>query len=162
MKRRNALSMMFTLSVVLVSLASSASTAQAQPASRKVVADTGIVSLGPNQVLRLTLMGDFNGDADVDAADYALFRRMEYGQETCGGDGICKLVVTSQSATNPIRLRPGEALFFTNNPGGGLFGVRILALSNRRSVRATATIINTITGETTSHIIVANTDGDIH
>jgi hypothetical protein len=35
-------------------------------------------------------------------------------------------------------------------------------LSNHRSVRATATIINTITGETTSHIIVANTDGDIH
>jgi hypothetical protein len=162
MKRRIALSIAFTLGVVLVSLASSDSTAQAQPATGKVVADTGIVTLGPNQVLRLTLMGDFNGDADVDAADYVLFRRMEYGQETCGSDGVCKLVVTSQAATNPIRLRPGAALFYTNNPGSGLFGVRLVALSNRRSVRATATIINTITGETTSHIIVANTDGDIH
>ena len=161
MKRRIALSIAFTLSVVLVSLASSASTAQAQPGKRNVVvADTGIVYLAQYQVLRLTLMGDSTGDGIVDAADYVLFRRMEYGQETCGSDGICKLVVTSQTATNTIRLRPGEAVFYTNNPGGGLFGVRIVALSNRRGVRATATIINTITGETTSHIIVANTDGD--
>ena len=122
------------------------------------MADTGIVSLGPNQVLRLTA----TEDGDSDGADFLLFRRMEYGQESCSSDGVCKLVVTSQAATNAIRLRPGAAVFYSTNPGGGLFGVRIVALSNRRSVRATATIINTITGETTSHIIVANTDGDIH
>jgi hypothetical protein len=160
MKRRITLSIALTVSVVLVSLASSDSTAQAQLEGRRV-ADTGIVSLGPNEELRLTLMADFNADGKVDAADYVLFRRMEYGQETCGSDGVCKLVVTSQTTTNPIRLRPGEAIH-TSSSGGGLPGVRIVALSNHRSVRATATIINTITGETTSHIIVANTDGDIH
>ena len=160
MKRRITLSIALTVSVVLASLASSDSTAQAQLEGRRV-ADTGIFSLGPNQELRLTLMGDANGDGKVDAADYVLFRRMEYGQETCGSDGVCKLVVTSQTTTNPIRLRPGEAIH-TSSSGGGLPGVRIVALSNHRSVRATATIINTITGETTSHIIVANTDGDIH
>ena len=161
MKRRIALSIALTLSFVLVSVGSSDSTAQAQPGTKRVVADTGILSLGPNQVLRLTLTGDFNVDGNVDAAAYVLFRRMEYGQETCSSDEVCKLVVTSQTTTNPIRLRPGEAIY-SNNMGGGLLGFRIVALSNRLGVRATATIINTITGETTSHIIIANTEGDVH
>ena len=161
MKWRLPLTIAVAVSLILVSLMISDSTAHAQTESRRVVADTGVVSLGPNQVLRLTLTGDFNADGTVDAADYVLFRRMEYGQETCGSDGVCKLVVTSQTTTNPVRLRPGEAIY-SNNMGGGLLGVRIVALSNRRSVRATATIINTITGETVSHIIIANTEGDVH
>jgi hypothetical protein len=131
MKRRIALSIALVVSVVLVSLASSDSTAQAQQGIRRV-ADTGIVSLGPNQELRLTVMGDFNADGQVDAADYVLFRRMEYGQETCNSDGVCKLVVTSQTTTNPIRLRPGEAVSFTCIPGS-VFGVRVVVESNRRA-----------------------------
>ena len=131
MKRRIALSIAFTLSVVLVTLASSASTVQAQQGIRRV-ADTGIVSLGPNEELRLTLMGDFNADGKVDAADYVLFRRMEYGQESCNSDGVCKLVVTSQTTTNPIRLRPGEAVSFTCIPGS-VFGVRVVVESNRKA-----------------------------
>ena len=131
MKRRITLSIALTVSVVLASLASSDSTAQAQLTGRRV-ADTGIVSLAPNQELRLTLMGDADGDGKVDAADYVLFRRMEYGQETCGSDGVCKLVVTSQTTTNPIRLRPGEAVSFTCIPGS-VFGVRVVVESNRRT-----------------------------
>jgi hypothetical protein len=42
----------------------------------------------------------------------------------------------------------------------GFNGVRIMVQSNSRNVRATAMIINTVTGETTSHIIIANTEGD--
>ena len=77
MKRRMTLSIALTLSVVALLLASSDSTAQPKPGIRRV-ADTGIVSLGPNQVLRLTLFGDATGDRQVDAADYVVFRRMEY------------------------------------------------------------------------------------
>jgi hypothetical protein len=131
MKRRITLSIALVLSVVLVSLASSDSTAQAQPERRRV-ADTGILSLAPNQELRLTLMGDADGDGKVDAADYVLFRRMEYGQESCSSDGVCKLVVTSQTTTNPVRLRPGEAVSFTCIPGS-VFGVRVVVESNRRT-----------------------------
>ncbi len=131
MKRRIALSIALALSVVLVLLASSDSTAQAQLGRRRV-ADTGIVSLGSNQELRLTLTGDSNADGQVDAADYVLFRRMEYGQESCGSDGVCKLVVTSQTTTNPIRLMPGEAVSFTCIPGS-VFGVRVVVESNRRT-----------------------------
>jgi len=127
MKRRIALSIALSLSVVLVVLASSASTAQAQQ-GRKRVADTGIVSLGPNQVLRLTA----TEDGDTDGADFLVFRRMEYGQESCSSDGVCKLVVTSQTTTNPIRLRAGEAASFTCIPGS-VFGVRVVVESNRRT-----------------------------
>ena len=162
MKRRISLSIALTLSIVLVSLASSDSTAHAQPESRRVVADTGVIAPGDYNALRLTLMADFSDDGKVDASDYVLFRRMEYGQESCSSDGICKLVVTSQATSNPIRLRPGEAAFYTSNPGGGLLGVRIVALSNRRNVRATVSIINTITGETISHLSMPNTEGDFH
>jgi hypothetical protein len=146
------LSIALALSVALLSLASSDSTAQAQPGRRRV-ADTGIVSINPNQMLRLTLFGDADGDRDVDGADFLVFRRMEYGQESCSSDGVCKLVVASQTTSNPIRLRPGEAVSFTCLPAS-VFGVRVVVLSNRRNVRATATITNIITGETTSHIIM--------
>lgn len=162
MKRRIALSLALVLSVVFVSLISSESTTQAQQRSARFRFDTGVVALGPQQVLRLTVdWGDGKTEV-VDAADYVLFRRMEYGQETCGSNGICKLTEASQTTSNPIRLGPGEAVSYTNSPGGGLPGVRIVAVTNRRSVRATAAIVNVITGETTTHIIVANTDGDIH
>ena len=160
MKQRITLSIALVVSLASLSLPFFVTTTQAQQASTKARFDTGVVTLGPQQVLRLTVdWGDGKPDA-VDAADYVLFRRMEYGQ-TCDSDGVCKLVVTSQTTTNPIRLRPGEAVH-TSSSGGGFPGIRIVALSNRHSVRATATIINSITGETTSHIIVANTDGDIH
>ena len=163
MKQRTTLLIALVVSLAFLSLPFFATTTQAQQVSVKARFDTGVITLGPQQVLRLTVdWGDGKPDAVVDAADYVLFRRMDYGQETCGSDGVCKLVVTSQTTTNQIRLRPGEAASYTNNPGSGLPGVRIVALSNRHSVRATATIINVITGETTSHIIVANTDGDIH
>jgi hypothetical protein len=39
---------------------------------------------------------------------------------------------------------------------------RGIVSSNRKDVRVTASIINTLTGDTTSHIIIANTEGDIH
>jgi hypothetical protein len=39
---------------------------------------------------------------------------------------------------------------------------RGIVTSNRRDMRVTASIINTTTGETASHIIMANTEGDFH
>src|SRR5688572_17164291 len=142
MKRRIPLSIALTLSVVLVSLASSDSTALAQQ-GRRNVADTGIVSLGPNQELRLTLTGDSNADGSVDGADFLVFKRMEYGQESCSSDGVCKLVVTSQTTSNPIKLSPGEAVTFTCIPGS-VFGVRVVVESNRRK-RALGIVFDTST-----------------
>ncbi len=53
MKRKIILSITFVLSLTILLLTSSDSTAQS-PNQFRVIADTGVVSLGPNQILRIT------------------------------------------------------------------------------------------------------------
>ena len=153
MKRRIALSIALALSIISALLMSSDSTAQAQQQA-KFRADTGVVTLGPNQVLRVT------ATADVDGNDFLAirFRRMQYAQGTCGGE-VCKLGSVTDLIIDPITLRSGEAVSM-DLAQAGFKGVRIMVQSNRRDVRATAMIIDTVTGETVSHIIMANTEGD--
>lgn len=153
MKRKITLTMALALGCLLVSLTGSDSTVRAQQQA-KFRADTGIVTLGPNQVLRVT------ATADVDGNDFLAvrFRRIQYGQGTCAGE-VCKLASVTDLIIDPITLMAGEAASM-NLSQDGFKGVRIMVQSNRRNVRATATIINTVTGETTSHIIMANTEGD--
>jgi hypothetical protein len=152
MKRRIVLSIALALGSLLVLLTSSDATALAQQQT-KFRADTGIVTLGPNQVLRVTA-------TVVDGNDFLAvrFRRIQYGQGTCAGE-ICKLGSVTDLIIDPIALMPGEAASM-NLAQDGFKGVRIMVQSNRRNVRATAAIINSVTGETTSHIIMANTEGD--
>lgn len=157
MKRRIILSVAFALSVVLLSLMRSDST-QAQRAER-FIADTGVVALGADQVLRIT--ADWNGDGPDTVG--IRFRRMEYAQETCNG-GVCQSSVSSQNVSAPMALMPGEALSVAvdpTDPTGGIY-VRGVVLSSSKNVGVTAEIIDIITGKVVSHIIVANTDGDIH
>jgi hypothetical protein len=154
MTRRITLAIALALSVVFLSLMSSDSTALAQQ-RLKFRADTGIVTLGPNQVLRVTVTA-------VDGADFLAvrFRRMQYGQGACSG-GVCKLASVTDLILDPFTLMAGEAAY-VDIPQGGFAGVRGVVQTNRRNVQATAIIINTVTGETTSHIIMANTEGDFH
>ena len=150
MKRRITLSIALALSIVLVSLMSSDSTVKAQNQIR-VVADTGIATLGPNQILRITL--------GLQGGNYTFaLRRIEYTQGVCSG-GVCKHTIASQTTSNPITLMPGEAASI--DIPNTAFGVRGVVLSNRRNAQVTAMIINTSTGEVTSQIILANTEGDI-
>jgi hypothetical protein len=153
MKRKRTLTMALVLGSLLVSLTSSDSTARAQQ-QPKFRADTGIVTLGPNQVLRVTATGDVDGNDFLAVR----FRRMQYAQGTCVGD-VCKLASVTDLIIDPVTLMPGEAASM-NLSQDGFKGVRILVQSNRRNVRATAAIVNTVTGETSSHIIMANTEGD--
>lgn len=151
MRRRIALTFALAMSVILLSLASSDSTTHAQQ-RRLFQWDTGIVSLGPNQVLRLS--GDWNGDG----ADTIGFRTFKYGKGACNA-GACKLIVLESTTSGPHTLMSGEAIsldLVATTYGRGTI------TSNRRDLRVTASIVNTITGETTSHIIMANTEGDFH
>ena len=157
MKRRIILSIAFTLSVALLSLMKSDST-YAQRTER-FVADTGVVALGADQVLQVT--SDWNGDGPDTVG--VRFRRMEYSQGTCNG-GLCQLSISSQNISAPMALMPGEALSVAvdpTDPTGGIY-VRVVVLNSSKNLGVTAEIINTITGKVVSHIIVANTDGDIH
>lgn len=154
MKRNIALALA-ALSLILVSLLSSSSSVRAQQTRKLVTFDTGIVTLGPNQILRLTISGDFTNDGDINVA----FRGIKYAQGACGGGGVCKLVNTGVTATGPLTLAAGEGVSYelvATTYGRGIVS------SNRKDVRVTASIINTLTGDTSSHIIMANTEGDFH
>ena len=152
MKRSIALTVALAVSMILLSLASSDSTTQAQQRGRLFRWDTGVVSLGPNQVLRI--VGDWNGDGDTTVG----FREIKYGQGTCNGT-VCKLITMSTATSGPHSLAAGEAISLELL--ATTYG-RAIVTSNRRDMRVTASIINTTTGETTSHIIMANTEGDFH
>ena len=160
MKRRIALSIALALSVVALSLASSDSTAQAQQQrGTRFMADTGMVTLGPNQVLRLTVTTSF--DPDNDRPTIIGIGQIDYVQTNCTA-GTCKHTPVNP---NPVAERYDVIIDVISKdipqkPGSS--GVRGIVFGNSQTVRATAMIINTVTGETTSHIIVANTEGDVH
>ena len=141
MKRRTSLALMLALNVLL-STAGSPLTAQGQQRVR-LLADTGVVTLGPNQALRVTVAaGDVNGDDAVSV----LFRRMSYTQGACNG-GVCKYALTSQTTSGPVTLMPGEAAsaeLVATTYGRGV------VLGNSRDVRVTAQIIDTTTGDVIS------------
>ena len=152
MRRKIILSIAVILSITLLLLTSSDSTVKAQNQIR-VVADTGIVTLGPNQKLRVSVMEA--GSDNITLENY-VFRRMTYTQSVCNG-GICKSVVSSQT-TSPVKtLQTGEAaLFDMIDPQG-----RVMVLSNSQRTKVTAMIIDTVTGDVTQ-IIMANTEGDFY
>lgn len=86
------------MSIILISLISSDSTTKAQQGGGGIF-NTGIITLGPNQVLRLTIAaGDVNGDNNI----LVRFRQMGYIEQ----DNIYKS--TYQFTGNPIQLAPGE------------------------------------------------------
>lgn len=150
MKHRIVLSIALAVSVVLVSMTSSDSAATAER-PRRFRADTGLVTLGPNQVLRVTA-GTLSFDPNMDPLTVRL-SGIQYVQGNCNG-GVCK---HASANSNPVvvslDLMPGEAASMDITPMPNSSGVRGVIWSNRRNVVVTATIINTVTGETTSQIV---------
>ncbi len=135
MKRRT-LSLLVTLSLLLLHV-SLPSTVHGAPTQRFSV-ETGIIIPGPHQRLRMVVDGTSNTIFTV------RFRRVEYMQDPCNPDGVCKLSVSSQTTSTPITLMPGEAasIDFPSNPGG----VRGVVMGNFigtdfRNVRVTAMLI---------------------
>jgi hypothetical protein len=120
-------------------LAGSDSPAQAPPA-RRVVADTGIVTLGPNQRLRLTLSTRAGGEV------VSAVRQLTYAQGTCVA-GVCTHPVVSRTTSDPIVLGPdqGASVDVPNTA----FAVRGLVLTNGRGLQVQAAIVD----ETTNQII---------
>ena len=134
MKRKTTLSLV----LVLLSLLGFAPTARGQQPRTKVAFDTGIVTLGPNQILRITVNGQ--GGNDTVAAG---FRRMSYSQGTCN-NGVCRLPLNDEDQSPVLMLLPGEAASF--DIPNTAFGVRGVVLSGSQNVRVTAQIIDTATG----------------
>lgn len=137
MKHRMTSSIVLTLSL-LIALVTVPMTARGQQRLRPV-ADTGEITLGQNQILRLTVAaGDVNGDGFT-----VQFGRAVYMPLGCNNDGVCKHSLSSQNRSAPVMLNPGEAasIDITNS-----FPVRALVLSNNPNVRVNAMIIDGTTG----------------
>ena len=133
MRRRIILSMTLALSLGLVSLMKSDSTL----AQRPFMADTGVVALGADQELRVTTVGY------IDLNDlYIRVNRQFFTQDVCNG-GVCKLVVASQTTSDPIMLTPGEALSVAVDPSDpNVIYVRAVVMSNSRNVKVNAEIVD--------------------
>ena len=140
MKRKITLSIALVLSLTIILLTSSDSRVEAQN-QIKVVADTGVVTLGPNQKLRVSIMFDgFEGGERI------AFRSIVYAPGVCSG-GICKSAVASQTTSAVITLQPGEAaLFDMIDPQG-----QVKVLSNSQKARVNILIIDSVTGEIVSY-----------
>jgi hypothetical protein len=114
----------------------------APPQARHVVADTGVVPLGPGQVMRLTVTTRRGGEATtIEGVS------LTYGEGACQ-DGVCAHPVATRSEARSLTLdQAGGASL--NIPHAG-FGVRGVIRSNRRDLR----VLGTITDGTSNTIQV--------
>lgn len=138
MKHRITLSIALVLSVVLLSLMRSDSTANAAPPQRYSFA-TGVLTPATGQTLRVMVGEDGNGATAV------RFRWAQYGAPVCSGTpAVCRHMIDSQGAT-PVIMSGNDALSFDFNGDGN--AVNIAVESNTRNVRVNAMIIDGATGK---------------
>ena len=154
MNRSKVISLTLTLSL-LSCLVSLPLTAQAAPPP-SFRADSGVVTLGPDQILRITV----NGLAGNDTLNVRM-RWMQYAAQGCSGmPPVCRHMVVAQGVTPVQTLGPDDALSFDVQQVGT--GVRVVVESNSAKTRVLGIVFDTSTQRIVSQIIVANTDGDIH
>jgi hypothetical protein len=138
MKRKMTFSLTLTVSLLL-SLIGFAESVQGQQ-RLKPVDDTGVITLGTNEMLRLTVAaGDVNGDGSE-----VQFRQVGYGPVGCNG-AVCEHTVVSQSTSSPLMLMPGEAASIDIVKNGNS-AVRAMVLSDNPNVKVNAMIVNMTTG----------------
>ncbi|MFN2576628.1 MAG: hypothetical protein ABR607_02950 [Pyrinomonadaceae bacterium] len=143
MKRQMTISVALLLTILLTAMTWAPAVRGQTPGDnvnmRKIVIDTGAVSLGLNQALRVT--GDWNGDGK----DVVQFRQMTYMPEGCSG-GVCKHSIASQSTSAPVKLASGEAASIDIVSSPEYFAVRAIVLSEHPNLHVNAMIIDMTTG----------------
>jgi hypothetical protein len=146
MKSRAMFSIGLAVCLGLMLILSSAAYSQ----TLRPLGDTGILPIGPNQILRIS------GDG-VDQDDVVVrIRRISYSQTGCAPGNICKHSILSQTLSAPITLAPGEAVsldILGNQIGADVSGTRIIISSNNPKVRLNASFIDVFTNQTTSVLI---------
>jgi hypothetical protein len=143
MDRRITLSIALALSIVLISLMTSDSTANAQPPQRFRFA-TGVIKPGLGQTLRVFVAaGDVYGD-NVRVR----FHWTRYMAAGCSGmPAVCRHTVASQGST-PVTTLGNDALSFEiDAASNGDLNTAIEVESNRKDVQVNAMIIDSATGE---------------
>jgi hypothetical protein len=126
-----------SIAIALMTVMMCVLTAQAQQPKRKPIADTGVVTLGPNQILRV--VGDWNGDGVATIQ----FRQIKYMPTGCSG-GVCQQIVASDEYFSRVTLMPGEAASVDIMSNGS--GVRAIVFSDKPNLHVNAMIVDTSTG----------------
>ena len=147
MKRRVLSSIALLLAVGSVSLTGADSSAQAQ---RRYAGATGAVTLGPNQLLRVTILPEVDDEVIVQ------FVRRGYAQSGCDG-GLCRLARAAENAAAPVAIGPGESLSF-DVYAGNFAAVEAGFASSARNLRVNIHIIDMTTGQTVSLYSTADVD----
>ncbi len=120
-------------------LASSARTAGAAP--QRPIGDTGLVVLGPNQVVRVTV------SARVQAATVR-FRQFEYAPSGINA-GVKSWEISGQAQSDLVNLPPGSAASY-DLPAST--AVRATLTSDEPTVKVSAVVVDTNTGEVVSFV----------
>jgi len=152
MKRRRVFSIVLAL-ILFTSILILPATGRAEQPRDRFRGETGVITLGVGQKVVVWIHGGaLKGPTRV---RFAWQRYMATG---CNSDGVCQQIVQSQGTTAPVNLAPNEAASFEVQGNGN--GVRVEVRVAAGDVNGDAEIINTATGEVTSHVIMANTEGD--
>lgn len=141
MKYKIIFSIALVLSIVLISLMSSDSTAQAQR-NRSFLYDSGVVRPGPDQMLIGLLVP--SGFQDNQATNVRS-RKMQYSQDSCSGS-LCKHSVASETVSDPVSLAIGEGMSDTVALAPTSSGARIVFESNNPNLQVIGQVVDVETG----------------
>jgi hypothetical protein len=119
------------------------------PNALSVVADSGVITLGPNQLLRVTVVNGGGGQGAVSVR----FREITYSEGVCNGP-VCIHPVASQNTYGLLTLTGGAAASF--EIFNTAYGVRGVVSSDTPGLKVLAEVIDA----TTNQIILMNTEGD--
>jgi hypothetical protein len=143
MKHKTTLSMAIALSVLMLSLMTSDSRANVET-SHGWVADSGMVTLGPNQSLRITVTPTTLRNRTLRVSFNAQTTTV-----TCGG-GVCTHTVTTETTTVPVTLMPGQAASYDIDQPAGASAVRGRVFADSPEMQVNGLFVDTLTGMTTS------------
>lgn len=141
MKRRIVLSIAMFL--VIASFAMSSSDATVSAARNSLTRfDTGVITLGADQLLRINV----NGSAGNDTINVQTTRQV-YGQPVCNA-GVCQSFLIIVEALPVMTVESSEMLTFNVVPTTSSGGVRALVTANDPFADVTAHVVDANTGKT--------------
>jgi len=159
MKRITVLSVALGLGIALLALISSDSRTKAAPVRtyysepkagprakplppRTYIADTGMITLGPNEFLRMTVVAARSRQPTSLTVTFT----GQVTESVCNG-GVCTHTVTSEYTTAPVTLMQGQAASHDIVPTPGASAVRAVVTGNSPDMLVNGLIIDGTTGQ---------------
>ena len=155
MKRKITLSIALVFSVAILSLMTSDSTAHAA-GQVAFVADTGVITLGPNQFVRITAMVPQRSTV---RSLTVTFNTQTNTHGTCNASGVCVHTVASLTTSQPVTMVPGQGASIDIRPTPSSSGVRgemIMLMDMRPDTRPDVEVNAMIIDGNTGAVVASN------